>query len=189
MELLKAVELGSIKIKNVFKAGFSSFILSDQGKIFGFGSNVFGILGIGSAGENIGGNLESIQNLKSVLLSEGQLPVKNASCGPFHCCAVMFNNAVKCWGANDDGRLGYEDQRSRGTQIDELGENLPFVDLGKNMKVKHTAVGDEFSCALIDPGFVKCWGRNIYGQLGLGDRALRGQELGTMGENLPFIEL
>jgi hypothetical protein len=36
---------------------------------------------------------------------------------------------------------------------------------------------------------VKCWGRNPFGQLGLGDREDRGDQTGEMGSNLPWVDL
>ena len=36
---------------------------------------------------------------------------------------------------------------------------------------------------------MKCWGRNNYGELGLGDDDYRGDEPGEMGDNLPFVDL
>jgi len=36
---------------------------------------------------------------------------------------------------------------------------------------------------------VKCWGRNLDGQLGLGDTAARGNEPNEMGEKLPTVDL
>jgi len=49
--------------------------------------------------------------------------------------------------------------------------------------------GDEFTCAVFDSGFVRCWGRNDRGQLGLGDIIDRGDAPGEMGVNLPPVDL
>ena len=34
---------------------------------------------------------------------------------------------------------------------------------------------------------MKCWGYNVYGQLGLGDTANRGDDPGEMGDSLPAV--
>jgi alpha-tubulin suppressor-like RCC1 family protein len=38
-------------------------------------------------------------------------------------------------------------------------------------------------------GTVKCWGRNNFGRLGLGDTDTRGDDQGEMGDNLPAVAL
>ena len=61
------------------------------------------------------------------------------------------------------------------------------------MDLNHTAravaVGSAHTCALLDDDKVKCWGRNDFGQLGLGDTANRGDDPGEMGDNLPAVDL
>ena len=49
--------------------------------------------------------------------------------------------------------------------------------------------GGTFSCAILYGGVIKCWGRNEYGQLGLGDTSNRGDGPGEMGDNLPVVDL
>jgi hypothetical protein len=51
------------------------------------------------------------------------------------------------------------------------------------------AAGDEYSCARLENGTVKCWGLNFYGQLGQGDTSYRGDGPGEMGNNLAPIDL
>ena len=41
------------------------------------------------------------------------------------------------------------------------------------------------TCGILDNGTVKCWGRNQFGQLGLGDVNERGDGPGEMGDILP----
>ncbi|MEN9379266.1 MAG: hypothetical protein RJB15_944, partial [Pseudomonadota bacterium] len=41
-------------------------------------------------------------------------------------------------------------------------------------------VGQHHTCAILDDGSVKCWGRNYYGQLGYDDVAQRGSVIGSM---------
>lgn len=51
------------------------------------------------------------------------------------------------------------------------------------------AAGFEHTCARSSDGLVKCWGRNNWGQLGLGDISSRGDELGEMGPGLGTVDL
>ena len=56
-------------------------------------------------------------------------------------------------------------------------------------QVVDVTVGDEHTCALLGDGQVKCWGFNLWGQLGLGDTAHRGDGSGEMGAALPAVDL
>ena len=49
--------------------------------------------------------------------------------GTAHSCALLDNQRVKCWGANNHGQLGLGDTNYRGDQAGEMGDNLPFLNL------------------------------------------------------------
>jgi cysteine-rich repeat protein len=51
------------------------------------------------------------------------------------------------------------------------------------------ALGDRFSCALSSIGTAKCWGSNIWGELGTGDNETRGDDPDEMGAGLPVIDV
>ena len=70
-------------------------------------------------------------------------------------------------GRNEGGQLGIGDVVSPKNRIgngpDEMGNNLEFTDLGLNTgeKVSQLSCGSEHTCALVDNGKVKCWGRGM----------------------------
>lgn len=70
-----------------------------------------------------------------------------------------------------------------------MGDALPFVDLGTNRTALSVAAGGERTCAILDDGSLKCWGRNAGGQLGLGDLDPRGVGPSQMGDLLPAVAL
>ncbi len=80
--------------------------------------------------------------------------------GP-HSCAVTTAGALKCWGRNGFGQLG------DGSTVDRLA---PVDVVGLGGGVSAVSVGQEFTCALLAGGSVKCWGRSINGSLGIGGR-------------------
>ena len=107
-----------------------------------------------------------------------------------HACAILPGGSVKCWGPNQYGQLGLGDTNNRGSSsASEMGDNLPAVSLGTDRTATAVALGGDFSCALLDDGTVKCWGRSEVGQLGQGDTLSRGDEPNEMGDMLPVVPL
>lgn len=106
-----------------------------------------------------------------------------------HACALLNDGGVKCWGANDAGQLGLGDTADRGDQPDEMGDELPAVNLGAGATAVAIATGRSHTCALLDGGRVKCWGSSARGQLGLGETADRGDQPNEMGDSLPDVNL
>ena len=86
----------------------------------------------------------------------------------------LFNQAAKCWGNNVWGNLGLGDRDSRGKSMNEMGNTLPYVNLGRFIAVNELSAGDSHSCARVNGNQVKCWGNNRNGALGLGDVLNRG---------------
>ena len=74
-------------------------------------------------------------------------------------CAIVSNGAVECWGYNDSGELGL------GTTGDFTSKPRMIPGLAGVVAI---AAGDEFECAIVEAGAVKCWGLNNAGQLGNG---------------------
>jgi alpha-tubulin suppressor-like RCC1 family protein len=101
----------------------------------------------------------------------------------------MDNGRVKCWGDNSSGQLGLGDTLQRGGNTGLPIGSLPEVDLGAGRTVVELRCGGEHSCARLDNGDIKCWGRNGSGQLGLGNVTDRGNVPNQMGDALPAVLL
>jgi len=115
--------------------------------------------------------------------------VVSVGAGRDHSCAVFEDGRLQCWGRNDFGQLGLGDTEDRGDEPGEMGDALPFVDLGDGVRAVAVTGGFKHTCALLDDGRVKCWGSNGSGELGQGDTDARGDEPGEMGDALPPVEL
>jgi alpha-tubulin suppressor-like RCC1 family protein len=127
-------------------------------------------------------------NLPTVNLGTGRTATA-ITAGDYHTCALLDNRAVKCWGFNRFGQLGYGDQDSRGDDPREMGNALPTVDLGTGRTATVITAGGEHTCALLDNGSLKCWGSGLNGRLGAGGTNDRGSGPGQMGDALPAVEL
>lgn len=114
---------------------------------------------------------------------------KTVALGGDHGCAILDNGALKCWGSNAAGELGLGDGRDRGLDLNDMGDNLPAVDLGTGRTATLIVAGELHTCALLDDSSVKCWGDNSWGQLGQGDHWGRGLHAGEMGDHLPAVDL
>jgi alpha-tubulin suppressor-like RCC1 family protein len=102
---------------------------------------------------------------------------------------LLDNASVKCWGRGSRGQLGQGNNNNLGDGANEMGDNLPSIDLGTGRTATAISTGGLQTCALLDNASVKCWGYNIYGQLGQGNTNNLGDGANEMGDNLPSIDL
>lgn len=157
-----------------------------SGDVKCWGDNLFGQLGYGDRvdrGDNAG---EMGAKLPFVDLGAGRTAAMIAA-GEGFSCALLDDGAVKCWGTSLLGEVGQGDVNHRGDEVGEMGTALSGIALGK--KAKAIAVKKSHACAILEDDTLKCWGSNLYGQLGLGDDIDRGNEPNQMGAKLPAIAL
>jgi len=96
--------------------------------------------------------------------------------GGGHSCAILEGGDVRCWGDNQLGQLGTGQSSSVGD--DEMPSALPALHFPA--PIRALALGFDHTCALGGDGSVRCWGDNLFGQLGRGDPAAGGPlELAT----------
>ena len=124
----------------------------------------------------------------TILFGTG-LGVTSADAGDSHMCAILTNNALKCWGKNDFGQLGYGNGLSIGDDDNEMGDNLNSISLGTGITPISVQAGDSFTCSIMNNERVKCWGSGEDGRTGLGKTGATGDEGSEMGNNLDYVEL
>jgi alpha-tubulin suppressor-like RCC1 family protein len=80
--------------------------------------------------------------------------------GGHHTCALLDSGGIACWGDNSYGQLGDGTTTDKMLHVDvhELSSGASAV-----------SSGSDHTCALLADGAVKCWGSNVYGQLGNGN--------------------
>lgn len=190
---LGTVSLGVGRSVKSISAGYEhTCALLDDGSVKCWGRNQDGQLGLGDAEDRGDEPGEMGDALPSVDLGTGRTATRIAA-GDWHTCALLDDATVKCWGFGEAGQLGIGQNftfgGARGRAPGEMGDDLPAVNLGTGRTAVELAAGSTYSCAILDDGSVKCWGRNTLGQLGLGDTTSRGEAPGDMGDQLPPVDL
>ncbi len=165
------------RVRDVFAGSEFSCVLFEDGRAKCWGANgISGFLGVGDTRDRGGQKGDMGSNLQSIDLGSG-LRIRQMSVGDYHACAVLEDGRVKCWGNNRLGELGLGDTRARGGRGGEMGDALPFVDLGTNPRALMVSAGNARTCAVLDDGKIKCWGDGI------------GDAVGEMGDALASVPL
>jgi len=128
--------------------------LTSTGAVECWGDNRYGQLGDGT----------KTRRASPVAVSSLSGGVIAVTAGGGHTCALTTAGAVKCWGENDYGQLGDGTKANR---------TVPAPVSGLTSGVTAIAAGGQHTCALTRRGAVRCWGRNLAGQLGDGTTKTR----------------
>ncbi|XP_072369988.1 uncharacterized protein rpgra [Scyliorhinus torazame] len=125
--------------------------ITENGKLYIFGSNNWGQLGLGT--KNTINKPTCVKALKSE-------KVKLVACGRNHTLVCTEQGTVYATGDNSEGQLGLGDTEERTTfQRVEFFTN--------KQKIKRLAAGSNISAALTEDGNLFMWGDNSEGQIGL----------------------
>ena len=161
---------------------------STNGALKCWGDNEYGALGLGDLISRGKESSQTGDGLRAINLGTGRTAKAVAAGGYYHACAIVDDGRVKCWGNNEYGQLGVADKEARGDEPNEMGDALPFVDLGNGRTATAVVTTAYNTCALLDNGSVKCWGQS--GGNGLGESGgYRGDEPNEMGDALPAVKL
>ncbi|HEU4729137.1 MAG TPA: hypothetical protein VFT22_14630 [Kofleriaceae bacterium] len=91
--------------------------------------------------------------------------------GGYHTCALLDTGAVRCWGNDGSGQLGYG--KHDGFAYENIGAKRPASaagDVPLGGRAVAITAGGFHTCALLDTGAVRCWGKAGTGQLGYPER-------------------
>lgn len=124
---------------------------TESNKVFSFGSNKFGELGLG--------HLDPSYHPQEITTVTG---IYKVACGRHHSAAVDLDGDLFMWGWGSRGQLGQGDTRNllKPTLVEALKQQH---DLG----VTDVGCGDAHNCVLTSNGIVHSWGDNSAGQLGI----------------------
>ncbi|KAM9396881.1 X-linked retinitis pigmentosa GTPase regulator-like isoform 3-T3 [Salvelinus alpinus] len=147
-------------------------LITENGKLFMFGSNNWGQLGLGS---------KTMVNKPTCVKALKSEKVRLAACGRNHTIVYTSRGNVYSTGGNNEGQLGLGDceERTAFQLVDFFSSHGP---------IKMLAAGSNTSAALTESGTLFMWGDNTEGQIGLGKEssALTPQEV-TVGRPVAWV--
>ncbi|XP_016849281.1 E3 ISG15--protein ligase HERC5 isoform X2 [Anolis carolinensis] len=108
----------------------------------------------------------SVNSEPRLLKELGNKRIVQIACGDHHSMALSEGGELFAWGQNEYGQLGV------GRKSSTIGQPQPVWPL-ENVPLAQIAAGSAHSMALSLSGTVFSWGKNAFGQLGLGDTAER----------------
>ena len=135
-------------ISSITSGGKNSIILTNEGKVYVSGSNIFGLLGqINQENQNI--NNEQYQKIFKPMKFFTEETIIQISCAEFHSLALNKEGNIYSWGGNLHNKLG----QSSGI----IGQPVLIQSLLKK-KIISISCGDYHTCALTDNGELYSWG-------------------------------
>ena len=156
------VDLGADRQALAISAGNAhTCALLDNGSVRCWGLGTNGRLGYGNPNDI--GDTETPGSVGTVDLGAGRNAVAISS-GATHTCARLENGLTRCWGEGDFGRLGRGDQADIGDN--ETPGSVGPVDVGSGRRTVAITAGGRHTCARLENGSTRCWGRGDRGQLG-----------------------
>uniref|UniRef100_A0A672MD85 X-linked retinitis pigmentosa GTPase regulator n=1 Tax=Sinocyclocheilus grahami TaxID=75366 RepID=A0A672MD85_SINGR len=147
-------------------------LVTENGKLFMFGSNNWGQLGLGT---------KTTVNKPTCVKALKSERVKLAACGRTHTLVYTSRGKLYASGGNNEGQLGLGDCDDR--------TSFHLVDFfSKHEPVKMLAAGSNTSAALTQDGRLYMWGDNSEGQIGLGkeSNALTPREV-SVGKRVSWV--
>ncbi len=146
--------------------------VSVDGRVFCFGVNSDGQLGLGSGGPGAAKNPTDI----------GLPGAVRVGAGASHSCAVLADGTARCWGNNESGQLGL------GSTANLVKTPTVVVTgtLGAPSTLERVVDIDgstDHGCAILADGSLRCWGANTAGELGNG-----GTESSTLADKVTVIK-
>jgi len=194
---LSSIVLGANALAISAGGAHTCALLSDA-SVKCWGNNYYGQLGQGAV-DNRGDASGEMTALTAIDLGTNVLlgaphTAKAITTGSNHSCAILDDDSVKCWGDGQFGQLGQGSVAALGDSAGEMAA-LTAIDLGTNVLLsapytaKAITTGSNHSCATLDDNTTKCWGSNLYAQLGLGDGKRVGDEAADMGVSVTSVNL
>ncbi|MDA3146326.1 InlB B-repeat-containing protein [Leucobacter sp. UCMA 4100] len=152
-----------VKYTKVIAGWNYSLGLGDDGKLYSWGSNAHGYLGIGS---------KTASKTATPVALPGGTYVKDVSSGGEHALVLTEEGEIYAWGLNKNGEVGNgvvlnaQGEVAEGKEADV--EQPVLVQSPDGVRFTTINAGDGFSFGIAEDGTSYGWGRNELSQLGNG---------------------
>ena len=143
---------GISNVENIYFGENETFFKTKTGEIYACGNNESGQLGIGNVeNQNVPIKISGISNVEKVYINNGSIFAKTKL------------GEIYAWGYNEDGRLGIGNTENQNTpiKIDNL-KNIEKIIYYENNEIASVY-------AISTTGEVYAWGKNGFGELGIGN--------------------
>ncbi len=130
--------------RSVSTGGTHTVAIRADSKLYAWGENTQGQLGISDVGDTVVVPVEVMSNVVS------------ASAGKLHTAAITADNKLYTWGDNSSGQLGIGSVEDKNTP-QYVMDNVAAV-----------SAGNGFTMVITTDGKLYTFGENVYGQLGIG---------------------
>ncbi len=156
--------LAGKKIVQVAAGGESAAVLTDDGRVYTWGTNSSGKLGTGS--DETALQWSTDPRAVSVSGALAGKHIKQISVGDYHMTALDNNGRLYAWGDGKYGQLGNNDAASSAVPVAVSTSGV----LG-GVVLTEASASRANTVALGSNGKIYAWGRNADGQLGTGSKA------------------
>ncbi len=148
-------------IVQVVCGGSHTLALTSEGKVYAWGYNFYGQLGINSTSDSYAPVAVNADAGSSALFGKTVIAI---GAGSIHSLAMCSDGTIVGWGDNSYGQLGDNTTTQRNTPVAVNTASGTSALFGKT--VTAVAAGGFHSLAVCSDGTVAAWGSNNYGQLG-----------------------
>lgn len=160
-------------IKEIHAGGNAMYALTEDNKVFSWGTNYYGALGLGPSSDQYTAYEPTEIYMSGALAGK---TIKSLYSGPDDsiACVIASDNQAYCWGRNGNGGPGILGIGLTYLQLNFTYEPVAVFTggdlIGKQIKSLHLAPYQNIAsiCALASDNNVYCWGSNTTGALGNG---------------------
>lgn len=162
-ENLKTVNMGTTAAIRKLVSGYAhTCVLLENHKVSCWGWNNYGQLGAGD------------RNNALIPATIPEFLFSDISLGKSHTCGILKSQELLCWGNNDCGQVG----------VGEVGIHATPVTIEiPSLRVIEVSAGGSHTCVITLDRVLKCWGNNLYGQIGTGTN----QTKVLANESIPIV--